>query len=90
MDRMMRWKGLEIWSKGNSVSVYYSTDSGSNWVLAETLTLDSDYPPDDAPLNVWFDVVSSKIRFRFRNNTLSQTFDLKKYQVEGTPREARK
>lgn len=90
MDVMIRWKGLEVWAKGNSVTVYYSTNSGSSWVSAGTLTLSSDYPGDDAPLNAWFDVVSSKIRFRFINNTSSESFTLKKYQIEATPREARK
>jgi len=90
IDRMMRWKGLEVWAKGSSVSVYYSTDSGTSWTLATTLTLTSDYPDDDAPAPVYFDIVKSKIRFRFRNNTAGESFTLKKYQIEATPREARK
>lgn len=90
MDTMIRWKGMEVWAKGNGVSVYYSTDGGSSWTLSTTLTLSSDYPDDDAPLNVWFDVVKSRIRFRFLNNTASESFTLKKYQIEATPREARK
>jgi hypothetical protein len=90
IDRMMRWKGLEVWAKGNGVSVYYSIDSGSNWTLATTLTLSSDYPADSAPLNVYFDVVSSKLRLRFLNSTAGESFTLKKYQIESTPREARK
>lgn len=90
IDAMMRWKGIELWAKGNSLKVYYSTDSGGSWNPITTLTLAADYPSDDAPLNVYFDVVSSKIRFRFRNNTAGQTFDLKKYQLEASQREARK
>lgn len=90
IDRIMRWTGLEVWAIGNSVKVYYSTDSGSNWTLATSLTLSSSYPDDDAPLNVWFDVVKSKIRFRFQNNTAAESFTLKKYQIEATPREARR
>lgn len=89
IDRIMRWTGLEVWAKGDGVSVYYSTDSGSNWTLAATLTLSSDYPDDDAPLNVYFDVVKSKIRFRFRNNTSEESFTLKKYQIYAKQREAR-
>lgn len=90
IDTIMRWKGLEVWAKGNSVSIYYSTDSGSNWTLATTITLSSDYPDDDSPESVWFDVVKSKIRFRFRNNSSSSGFTLKKYQIEASQREARK
>lgn len=90
IDRLVRWKGLELWAKGNSMKVYYSTDGGSAWTLADSLALSSDYPTDDAPLNSYFDVVSSRIRFRFLNSTLSESFSLKKYQIEATLREARK
>ncbi len=90
IDRLMRWKGLEVWAKGSGVTVYYSTDGGTTWTLATTLTLDSDYPTDDAPLNVYFDVVSSTLRLRFLNSTASESFTLKKYQIDAVPREARK
>lgn len=90
IDTIMRWKGLEVWAKGGTVSVYYSTDSGSSWTLGSILTLSSDYPDDDAPLNVWFDVAKSKCRFRFRNNTTGETFTIKKYQIDASSREARK
>lgn len=89
MDVMMRWLGLEVWAKGASMKVYYSTDGGTTWTLATTLTLSSDYPGDDAPLNVYFDVVSSRIRFRFYNYTSAESFTLKKYQIEADAREAR-
>jgi hypothetical protein len=90
MDRMVRWKGLEVWAKGNGVSVYYSTDGGDTWTLATTLSLSSDYPGDDAPLNVYFDVVGSRLRLRFLNSTAAQGFTLKKYQIEASLREGRK
>lgn len=90
MDVMMRWMGLEVWAKGAAMSVYYSLDGGTSWTLAKTLTLDSDYPDDDAPINVYFDVVKSRIRFRFENATAGETFTLLKYQIEAVKREARK
>lgn len=90
MDRMMRWKGLEVWAKGSGVTVYYSTDGGTAWTLAKTLVLSSEYPGDDSPLNVYFDVVSSRLRLRFVNSTAGESFTIKKYQLEATPREARK
>lgn len=90
IDRIMRWKGLEVWAKGDSMRVYYSTDGGGVWTLATTLSLESDYPEDASPLNVYFDVVSSRIRFRFYNATASESFTLKKYQIEASGREARK
>jgi len=90
IDAIMRWKGLEIWAKGNTMQVYYSTDGGSAWTLAATLDLASDYPTDDAPLNVYFDVKSSRIRFRFFNDESEESFTLKKYQIEAGQSGARK
>jgi hypothetical protein len=90
IDRMMRWKGLEVWALGSTVTVDYSIDNGESWTTATTLTLSSYYPSDSAPLNVYFDVVSSSIRFRFTNSADNETFTIKKYQIEATTREARK
>jgi len=89
-DRIMRWKGLQVWALGNGVSVYYSTDAGTTWTLGATLTLSSSYPADSAPLMVYFDTVASGCMLRFANSTLSESFTLKKYQVMAVPREARK
>ena len=72
---------MEIWAKGNSVTVSYSTDSGNTWTDIDTLTLSDDYPADDAPLTLYFDVLSSRIRFRFRNNTAGESFYLKQFYV---------
>lgn len=90
IDMMMRWKGGQLWAKGDSVKVYYSTDSGTTWTLITTLTLSADYPSDDAPTMFYFDVVSSKIRFRFKNDTSEKTFSVKKYQIQASQREVRK
>lgn len=90
IDALVRWKGLEVWAKGNSVKVYYSVNGGDTWTLATTLSLSSDYPGDDAPLNVYFDTVSSRLRLRFYNAESGESFTLKKYQLEATLREARK
>lgn len=90
IDRITRWKGMQLWAKGNAIKVYYSTDGGTTWTLATTLSLSSEYPPDSGPLRSYFDAVNSRIRFRFLNDTLSQSFTLEKYQIEATPREARK
>lgn len=90
MDTMMRWKGLEMWAVGGTVTIEYSTDGGESWVLVGTQTLQSYYPTDASPINVYFDVVSSRMRFRFSNTTANETFTIKKYQIEATPREVRK
>lgn len=90
IDTIMRWKGMEVWAKGDSVEVLYSSDGGSTWTSAGTLALSSTYPGDDAPLNVYFDVVSSRLRIRFTNSIAAESFTLKKYILEATKREARK
>lgn len=89
MDRLVRWTGMEIWALGSSVTVSYSSDGGNSWIIAKTLTLGSDYPTDGNPLNVYFDVVSTRLRLRFSNAVENETFTIKKYQLEGIPREAR-
>lgn len=70
---------MEVWAKGNNITVAYSTDSGQTWTDISTLALDSDYPADDSPLVLYYDVLSTKIRFRFRNNTSGETFYLKQF-----------
>lgn len=94
---LMRWSAIPIWAKGNTLTVQFSTDHGVNWrnVANQTdgspvFTLPSDYPPDDTPIIGYFDVVSTEIRFRFTNAVLNESYTLKKYNVEGVPRELRK
>ena len=89
IGRMSRWLGVEIWAKGNGVTVSYSTDGGNTWTVASTVTLGSDYPGDDGPDIVYFDTVSSKLRLRFRNNTAGETFNLKQFSIRYMPRELR-
>lgn len=90
IGNLIRWKGLDIWALGNSVTVYYSTDSGNTWTQIDEIDLSSDYPGDDSPDILYFDVLSSKIRFRFRNNTAGETWSLKQYVIWYSVREARK
>ena len=90
IGNFIRWKGIDVGAKGGSVTAYYSTDSGSTWNLIGTLTLDSDYPDDDDPQIFYFDVLSSKIRFRFRNNVAGETLALKQYVLNYNLRGPRK
>ena len=90
LGNMIRWKGMQVWAKGTSVTAYYSTDSGTTWSLIGSIGLDSDYPTDDETDPLYFDVLSSKIRFRFRNNTADQSWTLKQYSIEYSIRERRR
>lgn len=92
---LARWLEIEIWAKGNTMKVEYSTDAGSTWTeitsfsTGSSLTLSADYPSDDSPLQGWFDVVSTKIRFRFSNNVSAENMYLKQFVIKYRPREYR-
>jgi len=87
IGRMCRWQKMQLWAKGDTVKVEYSIDAGSTWVLIENATLAADYPSGVAPLNLYFDVVSAKIRFKFSNNVLNEQFNLKQFIPWYTERE---
>jgi hypothetical protein len=88
-DTLVRWLGLQIWAKGQTLEVEYSTDAGSTWTLATTLTLTSNYPLDSTPQMVYFNTVSSMLRVRFKNHENNETFSLKKFVLMAMPREER-
>ncbi len=88
--QMVRWDELEIWAKGSGLSLWYSIDSGTSWTLVGTKTLDSGYPTDDAPDIFYFDVVSSKIRFRFRNSNVDESWTMKQFWIGYSIRENRR
>lgn len=88
IDGLVRWKGVQMWAFGSTMDIQYSTDGGSSWTVGKTVTLGSTYPTDASPINVWFDVVSSRLRLRFSNSTSNGAFTIKKYVLKGTPREA--
>ena len=87
--RLARWLKMQVWAKGNNVKIEYSIDGGETWVLITTLALGSSFPTDDNPLYCYFDVVSTKIQFRFSNSTRGESFSLKQYIVEYQNREMR-
>ena len=89
IGRLNRWMEMEVWAKGDNVTVDYSTDRGVTWMNATTLSLNATFPDDDAPLRVYFDFISTKARFRFRNNTSGESFALKQFVVMYMPREMR-
>lgn len=85
-NKIMEWESIHIWAKGNgTLSIYYSVDSGSSWVLAGTLTMDSDYPSDLAPAIAYYHVVSAKCRLRIRNNNAAETYAIKQFGFGAVP-----
>jgi hypothetical protein len=87
---LLRWTGMDVWAKGTSVTVSYSIDGGSTWIAIRTATLSGDYPTDASPLSFYFDVVSSRIRFRFLNDDDDSAFTLKQFMPVASVRENRR
>lgn len=86
---MMRFTEMELWAIGTDVTIEYSINSGSSWTSIGDYTLASTYPTDDSPIRVYFDVVSSKIRFRFKKDGTAENFTIKKYALYAEQRERR-
>lgn len=77
-DSQKFWNKIEFVALGNSVDVYYSIDEGKTWTFLQKKTLDE---------NAWttykidFKRSSDKIRFRFRNPRISETFYIRQYLI---------
>lgn len=91
-QRMSRFCKLELWAKGSSAKVEYSTDHGNTWteMIDSPMTLSDSYPDFDSPDIFYFDVVSSNIRFRFSKNGSEESLSIKQFIISYIPREMRK
>ena len=86
-QRRRQWyQGVDMDVKGYStsakLSLEYSDDGGTTWSTAEVKTLTAAY----AWTNWYFMVKARKLRFRFSDNTVSQSFSMRYYglnQKEG-------
>ena len=77
-NEQKRWLQLDIWAYGTgTLWVDYSTDRGVTWMSIDSAALASAMPT--IPITMFFDVVSSHIRFRFRNSNSEETFFLRKF-----------
>jgi hypothetical protein len=83
---------LELWAKGNSVRVEYSTDAGDTWTEMgdSPMTLTDAYPPLESPDIFYFDTVASTIRFRFSNGNAGEALSIKQFIISYVQREMRK
>ena len=90
-QKISRFIKLELWAKGSSVKVEYSTDHGDSWteMVDSPFTLTDVYPDIDSPDIFYFDTVASNIRFRFTNETLAETLAIKQFIISYMPREMR-
>jgi hypothetical protein len=74
---------LDFEAVGYSLDIAYSIDEGKNWVNVETVELNQ---VTMQRYSVFFDVLSERVRFRFRNNTISEGFSLRKFRFWAIPR----
>jgi len=73
-----RWLQIDLWAYGSAtLYVDYSIDRGTTWTSLSSATLEASMPI--FPITLWFDVVSSHIRFRFRNAGDGEYFYLRKF-----------
>ena len=81
---MKEFVQMDVYAKGGTLAVYYSTDEGLNWIpVLPVLTLSStEYTRNKIDLRV----NCEKIRFRFQNNTISETFSFRNYTLYFIPR----
>ncbi len=91
--RMCRWQEIHVYAKGSgTLIVEYSIDGGETWIAlyGSPLTLGTYFPDDDSPQVVYLDVVSSRLQVRFRNDTATDTVDIKQFYAGYLNRELRR
>jgi hypothetical protein len=71
------WMSLGFEATGDAITVYYSTDLGESWSAGVEFTLTDEWKMYRYDLNV----NAPQIRFRFENNALSETFELRQIEV---------
>lgn len=75
-EQQSRWLQLDFWAKGSgTLRLFYSTEYGINWKSITNVTLTSEFKR----YRVFLDVLSERIRFRWLNNTLNETFSLRQF-----------
>jgi hypothetical protein len=77
-----RWLQLDLWTKGyGRLFIDYSTDYGTTWTNIEYLPTQVyiDLTADWVKYTLYFDTISDKIRFRFRNNRDGELFCIRQF-----------
>ena len=77
-----RWLQLDVWAKGpGKLYIDYSTDEGDSWTNIPYTSSQSyiDLDGTNKKYEMYFDIIADKIRFRFRNAELAETFYLRNF-----------
>ena len=67
------WGALNFEARGNSLTLYKSVNFGRTWTELGDFTLTDEWEI----YNCDFEIYSAQVSFRFRNQTLSESFDLR-------------
>ncbi len=78
-----RFTAVEFDAIGDSIDLSYSTDEGATWTLIGTTELNN---VTYRRYKVFVDFLVERCRFRFRNNTNGEFFDLRKWRFWAIPR----
>lgn len=81
---LSRWAWLEFEATGNSVTTSYSVDEGKNYFALATTNLTATMKKYRVPI----DVLSEKVRYKFRNNLLNESYTLRSVTAYGYKRES--
>jgi hypothetical protein len=72
---------LDLYFDGESLDVYYSIDRGTTWHFIETVENADSYDG----VSTYFKVDCKEIRFRYRNDSLSETFSFREARMWWRP-----
>jgi len=75
------WMELNFEARGNSMKISYSTDLGVSWSSEKVFTLTSAW----SLYNYDFEINAPQVRFRFRNNAVGETFELRMFEIGYLP-----
>lgn len=87
INRLCRWQELHLWVRGSGeLIVEYSEDEGDTWTPMSNspVTIPDNF---SSPEKLYFDNISLKNRVRFRNDSLSDTVEIKQFMLGYTQRE---
>ena len=75
-ENYKRWLQLDFWAHGiGDIKIAYSIDYGSTWIFIESKTLTETVQK----FQLYFDIVSSQIRFKFYNYDAGEGFTLQNF-----------
>lgn len=82
--RDTRFLQMDVWARGDTLKLFYSTDEGTNWTYIGEMTLNV---AETQKYTFWFDVLAEKIRFKFENAESDEAFVIRSFQPYYVARE---